>query len=95
VVVVPVALSVAGAVLVVKAIELGARGSVCVLERTSDGARVSLNITASGVGAVALSVGSAVVVSTIGAGAVLSAAGEVVAFVPNAIGRALLHNQRL
>ena len=41
VVLIPVALSVAGAVLVVKAVEVGARGSVCVLERTSDGARAT------------------------------------------------------
>ena len=47
------------------------------------------------VGAVALSVGSAMVVSVVGAGTVLSAAGEVVAFIPNAIGRALMHNERL
>ncbi len=34
-------------------------------------------------------------VSTIGAGIILSAAGEAIAFVPNALGRALLHNERL
>jgi len=39
--------------------------------------------------------GTSVVVSVIGTGIVLSAAGEVLAFVPNAIGRALLHNERL
>ena len=31
----------------------------------------------------------------IGTGVVLSVAGEAIAFVPNAIGRALLHNERL
>ena len=81
--------------LVVKTIEVGARSSVYVLERTSDGARVSVQLAAGGVAAVALSVGSALVVSTIGAGTVLSAAGEVVAFIPNAIGRSLLHSQRI
>jgi hypothetical protein len=95
VVAVPVALAVSGAVLVVKSIELGARGSVYVLERTSDGARVSLQISAGSVAAVALAVGSAVVVSSISVGTVLSAAGEVVAFLPNAAGRALLHHERI
>ena len=95
VVLVPVALSVGGAVLVVKTIEVGARGSVYLLERTSDGARVSVQVAAGSAGAVALAVGSALVVSTIGAGTVLSAAGEVVAFIPNAIGRSLLHNHRI
>jgi hypothetical protein len=33
--------------------------------------------------------------SVIGTGAVLSVAGEVLAFVPNALGQALLHNERL
>jgi hypothetical protein len=36
-----------------------------------------------------------VVVSVVSTGVVLSAAGEAVAFVPNALGRALLHNERL
>lgn len=95
VVVVPVALSTAGAVLVVKSIQVGARGSVFVLERTSDGARVSVQGLGSAVRAVALSVGSAMVVSIVGAGTVLSAAGEVIAFIPNAVGRALMHHERL
>ena len=95
VVVVPVAFSVAGAVLVVKTIEVGAQGSVYALERTSDGARVSVKVAANSSAAVALVVGSAVVVSLMSAGTVLSAAGEVVAFIPNALGRALMHNERL
>ena len=33
--------------------------------------------------------------SVISTGAILSVAGEVLAFVPNALGRALLHNERL
>lgn len=40
-------------------------------------------------------VGTSVLVTVIGAGVVLSAAGEVLAYVPNAIGRALLYNERL
>jgi hypothetical protein len=39
--------------------------------------------------------GASVVVSVVSTGVVLSAAGEAVAFVPNALGRALLHNERL
>lgn len=95
VVAVPVALAVSGAVLVIKSIELGARGSVYGLERTSDGARVSLHISAASVGAVALTVGSALVVTSLAVGTVLSAAGEVVAFLPNAAGKTLLHHERI
>ena len=46
-------------------------------------------------GAASLVAGTVVTASVIGAGVVLSAAGEAIAFVPNAIGRALLHNERL
>ena len=42
-----------------------------------------------------MSVGQSVEVSVVGPGAVLSVAGEAIAFVPNALGRALLHNERL
>ena len=40
-------------------------------------------------------VGTVVAVSVIGAGVVLSAAGEVLCFIPNELGRALLHNERI
>ena len=43
----------------------------------------------------AYAVGTVVTCSVIGTGVILSAAGEAIAFVPNAIGRALLHNERL
>jgi hypothetical protein len=95
VVVLPVALSTAGSVLVVRAVESTARGTVYLLERASDGARASVEVAGRSAGAASLAVGSAVTVSVIGAGVVLSAAGEVIAFIPNALGRALLHNERV
>ena len=91
----PVALSVTGSVLVVKTVESTARGTICVLERASDGARVSVEVAARGTERALMSVGQSVEVSVVGAGAVLSVAGEAIAFVPNALGRALLHNERL
>lgn len=91
----PVALSTAGAVLVVKSVEVSARGTLYVLERAADGALVSVEIAARGAEAVSLTAGTAVTVSVLGAGVLLSAAGEVLAFIPNALGQALLHNERL
>ena len=88
-------LSTAGAMLVVKGIEVSARGTVYVLERASDGARVSIEVIGRGAGDVSVVAGTAVTVSVIGAGMLLSAAGEAIAFLPNAVGRALLHNERL
>jgi len=91
----PVALTVSGAVLVVKAVEVSARGTVIVLERAADGARASVELSARAASGVVLGVGSVVGVSVIGAGVLLSAAGELLCFIPNELGRALLHNERI
>lgn len=91
----PAALTAAGAVLTVKAVQASAKGTVYLLERASDGARVSVEVSASALGAAVHAVGTSVDCSVTSTGAVLSVAGEVLAFVPNARGRALLHNERL
>nr|WP_249937399.1 hypothetical protein [Roseateles sp. DAIF2] len=87
----PVALLTAGATLSVTAVEASADGSVWILERASDGARASVRFT----GKASQAVGTAVIVTAIGSGYVLSAAGQAIAFVPNAIGDALLHNEKI
>lgn len=87
----PVALLSAGAMLTVVAVEASARGTVWVLERASDGARVSIQFG----GQASAALGTAVLVTAIGSGYVLSAAGQAIAFVPNAIGTALLHNEQI
>lgn len=92
---VPAAFSVLGAVLVIKAVEVTARSTVYVLERASDGAVASIEITGRATSAVSAGVGTAVVVGIIGAGTLLSVAGEVIAFIPNELGRALLYNERI
>jgi hypothetical protein len=97
--VVPLALSVAGATLVVKAVEVTARGTVYLLERASDGAQASVGVVGSAasglVAGAVIGVGSVVAVSVIGTGVLISTAAEVLAFIPNELGRALLYNQRL
>lgn len=95
VVALPVVLSTAGAVLVVKAVEVTARSTVYLLERASDGASASVELISDGVALASIAVGTVVTVSVVGAGVVLSTAGRVLAFIPNALGRALLHNERL
>lgn len=99
----PVAVSVAipavvlgvGVGLTVKAIESTATGTVWVLERASDGVKVSVRFVGKVVTGAALSVGTAVVVSAVTTGYILSAAGEAIAFIPNEIGASLLHNERV
>lgn len=91
----PLALSAHGAVLMVKSVEASARGAVCVLERASDGARVTLELAARAGRRTSVAVGDSMVVSVAAAGAMISLAGELIAFVPNELGRALLHNERV
>jgi hypothetical protein len=95
VVALPVALSISGAVLVVKSVEASAKGAICVLERASDGARVTLELSSRAGRRVSIGVGDTMAVSVIAAGATISFAGDVIAFVPNELGRALLHNERV
>jgi hypothetical protein len=91
----PSAVLSAGSVLLVKTVEVSAQGKVYVLERASDGARVSIELLAGGAMAGSMVTGAVVAVSVIGAGTILSAAGEVIAFIPNALGKALLHNEKV
>jgi hypothetical protein len=88
-VVAPAVLLSTGAVFTVVAVEATSRGTVWVLERASDGARASLTLSGAVVGGASLVVGASVV-------AVAStAAGKAIAFIPNELGRALLHNERI
>ena len=99
----PVAVSVAapsmilgaGAVLTVVSVQASATGTVWVLERASDGARATLHFSGHVAQGAALSIGGVVMVTALTSGYVLSAAGNAIAFIPNEIGRALLHNERI
>jgi hypothetical protein len=85
----------AGAVLTVVSIQASAVGTVWVLERASDGARATLHFSGHVAQGAALSIGGAVLVTALASGYVLSAAGNAIAFIPNELGRALLHNERI
>lgn len=91
----PSALLAAGVTLTVVSVEVVAGVTVWVLERASDGVRISLRTTGQIAKGVVVSTGAVVTVSVIGAGTVLSAAGEVIAFIPNEIGKALLYNEQV
>ena len=84
----------AGASFGVAAVQTSAEGVVWVLERAADGQRVSLHLAQAAAGA-SMTVGSVVVVTVIGTGWLLSSAGRLVAFVPNASGSALLYSERV
>ena len=90
-----VALSGGGRAHRVVAVVPSAAGTVYRLARASDGARASVRLAGAAAQGSAIAVGTVVTVGVIGSGVVLSAAGEMIAFIPNTIGRALLHNERL
>ena len=92
---VPVALSVHGGTLVVKSVEASAHGIVCVLERAADGARATVKLAARGAGKASIAAGTVITTTVTASGVVLSAAGEAIAFIPNQLGVALLHNERV
>lgn len=79
----------------VVAIEATADGMVWVLERASDGARLSVKWASLSVGMASVAVGTVVTVTAMSAGWLLSVAGEVLAVVPNTLGRALLHHEEV
>lgn len=81
----------AGVGLTVVAVEASAEGTLWVLERASDGVRLSLRVAGGSV----LAVGTAVVATTLSTGWILSAAGHAIAFIPNEIGASLLYNERV
>jgi hypothetical protein len=87
----PAMLLSAGAVLTVKGVEVSAEGTVWLVERASDGARATLRFA----GRASAAAGTAVVVTALSTGWMLSAAGAAIAFIPNEIGRALLHDERI
>jgi hypothetical protein len=91
----PAALLVGGAVLTVVAVQASATGTVWVLENASDGARASVRFAGRAAEAGAAGVGTAVLVTALSAGWVLSAVGQAVCFIPNEIGAALLYNERV
>ena len=91
----PVMVLSAGMALTVVAVEASAIGTVWVLERASDGARSSVRLGAQAAAGLSMAVGTVVAVTAVSTGWVLSAAGTAIAFVPNAIGAALLYNERV
>lgn len=94
-VVAPVAILASGAALTVVAVEGASIGTVWVLERASDGARASITLSGELAAGASLAVGTAVSVVAVTSGWILSAAGRAIAYVPNELGRALLHNERI
>jgi hypothetical protein len=91
----PVVILSAGVALTVIAVETAASGTVWLLHRASDGATASLRFSAQAAASAAITAGTVLSVTVVAAGWLLSAAGEVICLIPNALGESLLYNERL
>jgi hypothetical protein len=94
-VVLPVVLVAGVGSVVVTGVEASAQGTLWVVENVADGVKGSIRFAGEVAGAAAIAVGTVVIVTVVATGMVLSAAGHVIAFVPNEIGRSLTYNQRV
>ena len=91
----PVAILASGVALTVIAVEATASGTVWLLSRASDGATASLRFSGQATASTAIAAGTVLSVTVVAAGWLLSAAGEVICLIPNALGESLLYNERL
>jgi len=98
--------SVEGTALVLEALPAGSKLVVTALrpvgdlvelsvETASQGAAISLRVSAATARATGLAVGTTLVVTAISAGMLISAGGETVAFIPDALSRSLIHHREL
>jgi hypothetical protein len=88
------ALGAAGS-LVVTAINAVGEASVVVLRDASTGVEYSVQMSGKALNEASVAVGTVLTVTAISVGVGLYAAGKLVAFVPNEVGRSLLHQTRV
>ena len=91
----PTIFAAGGSAFRIESVQAGAFATVYTMERLSDGARVQVEVTTRGAKRQAVAAGTVVTAVTVSTGLVLTTAGQAIAYVPNALGRAVLHNQRL
>ncbi|MEO5687659.1 MAG: hypothetical protein ABIR54_09865 [Burkholderiaceae bacterium] len=100
---VPVAISVALPVvlvagagsIVVTGVQASAQGTAWIVENVADGVKGSICFAGNAVAVAGIAVGTVIVVTVVTTGRLLSAAGHVIAFIPNEVGRSLSYNQRV
>ncbi|MBD8526656.1 hypothetical protein [Pseudomarimonas arenosa] len=81
--------------LAVISVEASGEGAVLVLRGASAATEFSLQLSAHAVAAVGVAAGSVLTVSAVSGGYLLSLAGEVLAFVPNALASSMMHRRRV
>lgn len=84
-----------GASLVVASVQTVAEGVVIVFEGASEAGALSLRLSGKAAEAASVVAGSTVQTVALASGTLLVASGKVLAFVPNELGKALLHQARV
>ncbi|MES2756134.1 MAG: hypothetical protein V4693_02080 [Pseudomonadota bacterium] len=85
----------ASGTVMVESVEAAGDASVVVLAGASDAAQAALRLSGRVARDASLAVGTSVTVVATSTGHILVAAGKVVAFIPNELGKALLHHSRV
>jgi hypothetical protein len=84
-----------GSELVIESITAAGKASIVMVRASANGTRASFEVTTELCGKLALGAGKVVTVSANGAGNLIKVSGEVIAFVPNELGRSLIHHREL
>ena len=100
---VPIAISVAlpvilvsdAGAIVILGVQASAEGTVWLVENAADGVKGSITFAGNAIAVSGIAVGTVIVVTVVATGRLLSAAGHVIAFIPNELGRTLSYNQRV
>lgn len=85
----------ASGTIIVESVQVAGDASMVVLAGASNAASATLRLSGKAIEGASLVAGASVVVMAVSTGYVLVAAGQVIAFVPNEIGRSLLHHSRV
>lgn len=85
----------ASGMLVVTSVEVLAQGSVVVLKGVSDGISVTVQLSGQAIQGLGLASGAMVQASAVATGHILISAGKVIAFIPNELGKALIHHEKV
>lgn len=85
----------ASGMLVVTSVEVLAQGSVVVLKGVSDGVSVTVQLSGQAIQGLGLASGAIVQASAVATGHILISAGKVIAFIPNELGKALIHHEKV
>lgn len=85
----------AGGSLVVESVEVIDEGVVVVLKAVGDGSKATVQFSGKALEGVSVVAGTAVSAVAMSAGHALVVSGKVIAFIPNELGKALLHHSRV